>query len=125
MLLNLLIERGKSGHGGGVVIGKRRPEEKVGSAHKFMRPWPSVTELGEALLPLLNPDGAVLMTKTLRVEATGYVLRAKPKRRPPGTGSRHAALLAATEDVDAVAIAISDDGGVTVFGAGKIVARVR
>ncbi len=110
-----LIQLAEAGHGSGVVIGA------VGSegGKRLKRPVP--VDAGTAWRSFLKPDGAVLIDSAVELTEYGVQLPHPPKKLSPERGTRHNALAFASVKPGRIAVAISDDGSLTVFRHGRVI----
>lgn len=115
-----LIERGRSGHGGGVIVGSLPRGDALVETERI-EPFPLLNVPGWGFL--MDADGAVVLNAGMEVVGVGHFLR-HVGNSGTGTGTRHSALSAATESGTCIAFAVSDDGGMSVFADGSLVARL-
>lgn len=114
MLARQLLDRALLGLGGGLVIA-------TGHSFEGQRPaTPVAIDDHGHWLAFFNPDGAVVCDCELRIVRYGVRLPQPVKALLPEKGTRHNALAAVTIESNNVAIAISDDGALTVFKHGQI-----
>jgi hypothetical protein len=113
-----LVTRADAGHGAGVVVGDSRTTRK---GSRLTRPLH--IDDNPDWLQFLNPDGAVLVNRRLKLVRYGVMLPQPRQKRLPTHGTRHNALAAASSRGACVSIAISDDGILSVFRNGESVLR--
>ncbi|MFO0612358.1 MAG: DNA integrity scanning protein DisA nucleotide-binding domain protein [Polyangiaceae bacterium] len=116
-LVAALLRRADDMSGAGLVIGTSR-------SHKGKRlKIPANIDAECSWDSFLNPDGAVLIDRNLRLHEYGVILPQPERRILANHGTRHNALAQASRERGCVAIAVSDDGILSAFRQGKLVLR--
>jgi hypothetical protein len=111
MLARQLLLRAEEGHGAGALVGTGRAQ----GGSRLVRP---VAVSDGAWLPFLNPDGAVVLDRSLRLVEYRVNLPQPKRRLLADRGTRHNALAWASRRSKCVAIAVSDDGSLMAFKVG-------